>query len=85
MQRKESKLRKSPVFLYVEGKITSFLPVNRNGWIIKLSTVNRGNILLVFLSKQTGQTIVRYFTEEDDAVQFINFIIEHDPNDKVIL
>jgi hypothetical protein len=31
------------------------------------------------VSKYTGQTFLRYFTEEDDAVKFINMITLLDP------
>lgn len=34
------------------------------------------NILLFISSTYTGQTFVRYFTDEDEAISFINFIIE---------
>ncbi len=33
----------------------------------------------MFVSKYTGQTIVRYFPEEDLAVRYINMIISKDP------
>lgn len=32
----------------------------------------------MFVSKYTGQTIVRYFSEEDHAVKYINMIIAKD-------
>ena len=32
----------------------------------------------MFVSKYTGQTIVRYFPEEDLAVRYINMIIAKD-------
>ena len=32
----------------------------------------------MFVSKYTGQTIVRYFSEEDTAVKYINMIIAKD-------
>lgn len=83
MRRKITRYQKSPIFLYLESNLTSFLPVNRNGWLIKLSTLSRGNILLMFVSKHTGQTIIRYFTEEDSAVEFINFMAEKDSTDTV--
>jgi len=35
--------------------------------------------LLVFTSCFTGQTIVRYFTCEEDAVEYINFVCEQNP------
>ena len=57
----------------------SFAPVNRNGWWIKFSTYHSYNILIMFVSQYTGQTLVRYFDDEDRAVQFINYVTELDP------
>jgi ABC-type molybdate transport system substrate-binding protein len=65
--------------LEIANKIASYLPVNRNGWWIKFSVVDSDNILLVFTSMYTGQTVVRYYNNEDDAVSFIDFVIECDP------
>lgn len=31
----------------------------------------------------TGQTIVRYFDNEDNAVKFINYVIECDPAEEI--
>jgi hypothetical protein len=56
-------------------------PVVRNGWIIKFSVYANSNILIFFISQYTGQTIIRYFTHEDDAVKYINFICLKDPTD----
>jgi hypothetical protein len=51
-------------------------PILRNGWVIKFSIYREENILLVFTSKHTGQTFIRYFNEENDAVTFINFVCD---------
>jgi hypothetical protein len=57
---------------------TSWSPAVRNGWLIKFSVYKKQqhNILLFITSTYTAQTFVRYFTDEDDAINFINFIIE---------
>jgi hypothetical protein len=83
MQKKTSKILKSQTYLEVESNSTSYLPVNRNGWWIKFSVYNSHNILLVFTSMFTGQTIVRYYDNEDDAVKFINYVIESDPAEEI--
>ena len=70
-------------YLEIASNLSSYLPVNRNGWWIKFSTYNSHNILLVFTSMFTGQTIVRYFENEDDAVKYINYVIECDPAEEV--
>lgn len=69
----------SQKYLEFVDETTSFLPVSRSGWWIKFSTHKNHNILLIFTSSKTGQTIVRYFTEEQEAVKFINYIIDRDP------
>lgn len=62
----------------IRSNTTHFQPAVRNGWIIKFSVYKNTEILLVFVSKYTGQTIVRYFPEEDLAVKYINMIISKD-------
>lgn len=62
----------------IKSNTTYFQPVIRNGWIIKFSVYKNTEILLMFVSKYTGQTIVRYFPEEDLAVKYINMIISKD-------
>jgi hypothetical protein len=65
--------------LEIKNNSRSFSPIIRNGWGIKFSTYRNNNILLLFTSLHTGQTLVRYFTDEDSAVDFINYVIEHSP------
>jgi hypothetical protein len=62
----------------IKSNTSYFDPVVRNGWIIKFSVYKNADILLLFTSRYTGQTIIRYFKEEDEAVEFINFIISKD-------
>ena len=69
--------------LDIKAKSKSFSPVVRNGWAIKFSVYRDYNILLLFTSLHTGQTIVRYFTEEDDAVDYINFVISKDAQEEL--
>ena len=66
----------------IQNNSRSWEPVNRNGWWIKFSVYKDLNILLVFVSKYTAQTIIRYFKDEDEACDFINFVIAHDPREK---
>jgi len=67
-------------FLEYAGKTKTWHPVERNGWIVKFSTFRDSNILLFLISEYTAQTIIRYFNHEDEAVKFINYIIELDPS-----
>jgi len=74
MQKKLSNLKAKKLKLDIEGKTKFWQPVVRNGWWIKFSTYRDHYILLMFISQYTGQTIIRYFEEEQDAVIFINFV-----------
>ena len=60
----------------------SWDPVVRNNWAIKFS-VYKGFILLLFTSVLTGQTIIRYFDDEDIACKFINYILHQDASEDV--
>jgi hypothetical protein len=71
-------------FQEIEFHSKSWLPVNRNGWWIKFSTTFDSNILLVFTSKYTGQTIVRFFNEENEAVKFINYMVGQDAREEFL-
>ena len=61
----------------------SWDPVIRNNWAIKFS-VYKGFILLIFTSCITGQTIIRYFDDEDIDCQFINYILHQDPSEELL-
>lgn len=68
----------------ITKSICSWEPVIRNGWVIKFS-VYKKNILLSFTSANTGQTLIRYFNDEDLACDFINFVCQHNPMQELIL
>ena len=74
MQRKSSKVSQPKLRLEIESKSKFWQPVSRNGWWIKFSTYRDHYILLMIVSKYTGQTIIRYYEDESEAVAFINFI-----------
>ena len=69
-------------FLEFAVKTKSWLPVGRNGWIIKFSCYRDSNILLFFVSQYTGQTILRYFVNEDEACKFINYVADLNPQEE---
>ena len=69
--------------LEIKNNSRSFAPVIRNGWMIKFSVYRDDNILFIFTSIHTGQTLVRYFTDEDDAVKYLNYITTQNPNETV--
>lgn len=69
--------------LEIKSNSNSWETVLRNGWAIKFSTYRNSNILLVFVSVITGQTIVRYFDNEVDACDYINFITSKNPSELI--
>ena len=74
MQKKSSNPKSKKLRLDIEGKTKFWQPVVRNGWWIKFSTYRDRYILLMIISKYTGQTIFRYYEDESEAAAFINFI-----------
>lgn len=75
---------KTEKFLEIESKGVTFSPIVRNGWWVKFSMV-QSNILLIFVSDYTGQTIIRHYTQEKPAVDFINMVIKSDPTEELEL
>lgn len=66
----------------IDNNFKSFKATIVNDWIIKGSTLNNNNLLII-ISKRTSQTIVRFFTNEDETCKYINYIISQDA--KIIL
>ena len=83
MQKKSSNQKVKNLRLDIEGKSKFWQPVVRNGWWIKFSTYRDHYILLMIISRYTGQTIIRYYEQEQEAVAFINFITTCNAKDTV--
>lgn len=81
MQRKSSKQKVKNLKLDIENKTKFWNGVVRNGWWIKFSVYSDQFILLMIVSRYTGQTILRYYSDESDAVAFINFVTTCNAND----
>ena len=81
MQKKSSELENTGAQLAhrIRSNTKHFMPVLREGWAIKFSIYGHDNILLTIMSTYTDQTIIRYFTDENDAVDFINRITVENP------
>ena len=81
MQKKSSELENTSAQLghRIKSNTKHFMPVLRGGWAIKFSMYGYDNILLTIMSTYTDQIIIRYFTDEDDAVDFINRITVENP------
>lgn len=67
--------------LEIKSKTKFWSPVTRNGWWIKFSTFRENYILLTIISQYTAQTLIRYYTNEEDAVEFINFVTLCNPTE----
>ena len=63
----------------IRDSFKSFKPIIRNGWIVKLSLHKENHILLVFMSTKTCQIVLRYFTDEMSAINYIEWLVEKDP------
>ena len=74
MQKKSSNQKVKNLKLEIESKTKFWNGVVRNGWWIKFSVYRDHFILLTIVSRYTAQTIIRYYTSEEEAVSFINFI-----------
>jgi len=81
MQRKSSKQKVKNLKLDIENKTKFWNGVVRNGWWIKFSVYSDQFILLMIVSRYTGQTILRYYSDESEAVAFINFVTTCNAND----
>ena len=67
----------------IKSSSRSFSPIIRNGWAIKFSLYLDINILLVFVSTHTGQTIIKYYDNENDAIKYINYVISKDAQETI--
>jgi len=85
MEKKTYKLTspKGALMLDIRNNLKSFHLIVRNGWAIKFSVYGGENILLIFTSTFTGQTVIRYFGNEDEAVDYINYITAQNPQEEL--
>ncbi len=49
----------------IKSDLKFWSPVERNGWYIKFSFLKDEQVLLIFVSAYTCQTIIRYFDNEN--------------------
>jgi hypothetical protein len=84
MQKKQSEPAKSTsrVVQEIRDNLKSFKPVVRAGWAIKFSIHKECNVLLLFTSLHTGQTILRYFGDEESAVEYVNWLTDRDASEE---
>ena len=62
----------------IKENINSYHPIIRDSWIIKFSNY-KGNILMFVGSLPTGEMLTKYFSNEDLAVKYINWLLSQDP------
>jgi len=85
MQKNSSKQARLNRYIKIAQKTKSWHPIAKNGWIIKFSIFDGTNFLIIFVSQYTGQAIIRYFDNEDNACLFINYILELDAEQEINL
>lgn len=60
-------------------KITSFQTLRRGNWKIKFSTTDFDTIMVWCQSTLNDEnTFIKFFSDESDAIAFIDFLIEQD-------
>lgn len=64
-------------FQELQSKLKRYVPIIRNGWLIKFSHIPDVGVLLCIISLHTHQVIVRHIKEEDQAIAFIHFVEAH--------
>lgn len=76
--RKESSKELTQSFIESAKKTKSFSAARRGDWIVKFSIYDDNTILIFVESLINAKTYIRYFSNEDEAVQFINFVVNLD-------
>lgn len=81
MQKKSLELARSSSHLLerIRSNTKHFMSIVKSGWVIKFSIYEYSNILVTIVSSYTDQTIIRYFIDENDAVDFINRVTAESP------
>lgn len=59
-------------------RLVSLVPVEIGDWVIQTSILNNQNISMVLYNVATLRCIVRYFTDEVEAHEFLHDVISGD-------
>ena len=60
-------------------KLTTFQTVKRGNWMITFSLTNMDSLMLFARSTLTPEnTFIKYFSDEDSAISFVDFLVHHD-------
>jgi hypothetical protein len=78
MHKKTSNKEFTSLFRDAALKTKSWHSVMRNNWRIKFSIHNTETIMVFISCTITHRSYVRFFSVEDEAVQFINFVVNLD-------
>lgn len=74
----------SDEFTEISDKIHSWNLAVKNGWAIKISTVQNNNILIVVASQYTSQSFVLYSKSEEEACIKINTITKNNARELLV-
>ncbi len=66
------------LFRDAAAKTKSWHSVTRNNWSIKFSIHDDDTIMVSIYCTLTLRSYIRFFSVEDEAVQFINFVVNLD-------
>lgn len=58
----------------VSGTISSLGPVKIKNWILRGSVLNNDTICLIFFDTVTCTSIVKFFTDEEDALLYLRYV-----------
>lgn len=56
-------------------RLASMKPIKFGKWLIKPSSTSLGTICMLFVNVESGETIVRYFTDEIEANLFTERLV----------
>jgi hypothetical protein len=60
-------------------KLTTFKTVKRGNWLLRFSCTDMNSIMLLAVSVLAPENMfLKYFTKEDDATSFTDFLVLHD-------
>lgn len=54
--------------------VNSWNIAQRNGWAIKISTYNDENVMILFASQYTGQSMIMYCSNQEEAIKSIDYV-----------
>jgi len=78
MQKKTFKREFTSLFRDAASKTKSWHSVTRNNWRIKFSIHDDDTIMVSIYCMVSLRSYIRFFSVEDEAVQFINFVVNLD-------